>query len=255
MNKFFNRQKGCNNTQIAEQNNYGLNVTQATEMAFAIFREYYPQLRNDILTDLKEIVFQKLNSFSPENIVPPNARIAVPILQNACITEEAEIRELYANLLANSMNKDANSEVHPAYVEIIKQLCPDEAKILRYLYRHNTIPAIEWNYVLSNGKSVVESNDFSIIAEIAGCECPWKGNLYFVNLLRLGPIVKSDFAWFLDPSRFEIILNHPSFQKKYKIYKLDSAITNLKCEKISYEITSFCDSFFNVCLYDPSDHS
>ena len=80
MNKFFNRQKGCNNTQIAEQNNYGLNVTQATEMAFAIFREYYPQLRNDILTDLKEIVFQKLNSFSPENIVPPNARIAVPIL-------------------------------------------------------------------------------------------------------------------------------------------------------------------------------
>ena len=109
------------NTLIGVQNNqYGLTHMQAIEMAFSIFKEYYPQLKKDVLEELNGMVKEKLSSVPEENIVPPTPRIAVPTLQNASITEEVDIRELYANLLANSMNKVVKDGIHPAYVEIIK---------------------------------------------------------------------------------------------------------------------------------------
>lgn len=45
----------------------------------------------------------------------------------------AELRNLYANLLAKSMCTDTKDLVHPAYVDIIKQMTPLDAQILRTL--------------------------------------------------------------------------------------------------------------------------
>ena len=42
-----------------------------------------------------------------------------------------ELRNMYANLLAASMLKDEKENAHPSFVEIIKQLSPDEAKLLK----------------------------------------------------------------------------------------------------------------------------
>ena len=129
------------NTFIAEQYN-GLSVADATHMALSMFREYYPQLREELLSDLRKMLEEKLKNIPSENIVPPSPRIAVPTLQNASITEDIEIRELYAQLLANSMNETMKDGIHPAFVEIIKQLSPDEAKILRYMSSNTIIPTM-----------------------------------------------------------------------------------------------------------------
>ena len=37
-----------------------------------------------------------------------------------------ELRDLYANLPAKAMNSDTKDTVHPAYLETIKQLSPEE---------------------------------------------------------------------------------------------------------------------------------
>lgn len=42
------------NTFIANQNNTGLTVVEATQMAFQIFREYYPQLKKKQLLNFKK---------------------------------------------------------------------------------------------------------------------------------------------------------------------------------------------------------
>lgn len=86
---------------------------------------------------LSQEITQKLNNIPADKIVPPNKRVAVPALLANSYTDEEELRDLYANLLAKSMNKDTMSSVHPAYVEIIKQLSPREALFLK------TIPILK----------------------------------------------------------------------------------------------------------------
>ncbi len=84
------------NTFIAEQY-IGLSVADATHMALSMFREYYPQLREELLSDLRKMLEEKLENIPSENIVPPSPRIAVPTLQNASITEDIEIENCMPN--------------------------------------------------------------------------------------------------------------------------------------------------------------
>lgn len=64
-------------------------------------------------------------------VIEPAAEHAAPILQWLSITyERPELREMYLNLLASSMDADKVELVHPSYVEIIKQLTPLEIRFL-----------------------------------------------------------------------------------------------------------------------------
>lgn len=72
----------------------------------------------------------------PEEIVAPKPEIAGPLLLHLhFLKDEAELQELFANLLASAMDVKTRDGVHPAYVSILQQLAPDEALILQYLNR------------------------------------------------------------------------------------------------------------------------
>ena len=89
----------------------------------------------------------------PEDIITPDPDIAVPTIE---ALRYSKLKDQYANLLASSMDKNSASKVHPAFVEILKQITPDEAKMLKYLadiktsepfllpvsYTHLTLPTI-----------------------------------------------------------------------------------------------------------------
>ena len=49
-----------------------------------------------------------------------------------------EIAKLYQNLLTEAFNKDKCNNVHPAFIDIINQLSPDEAKILSFFDNKKT---------------------------------------------------------------------------------------------------------------------
>lgn len=242
---------GNTGTQIGVQNNnYGISPIEATQMAFAIFREYYPQLRDEALADLNILVEEKLSSIPQELIDPPKPRIAVPALQNASITEEHEVRELYANLLANSMNKVVKNGVHPGFVEIIKQLSPDEAKILEYMCTHKTIPTITLKYVHNDGSGIEIIKNFSNVGEIVGCEYPQDIAKYFDNMTRLGLIVNAGgLSSLTDKKRYEPL-------KKHKWVASQATIENANAigfEKINFEegfvkLSSYGESFCSICL-------
>jgi hypothetical protein len=91
---------------------------------------------------LKGAVGERLSKVPSEKIVPPESRIAIPTVQAMIysINEEA-VREMFANLLAADMNSDTKSSVHPAFVEIIKQMAPADTRMLkevgwRFVRRH-----------------------------------------------------------------------------------------------------------------------
>ena len=243
------KQSGSNNTQIGVQNNYkGLSPVDATKMAFQIFQEYYPQLRDSVLQELRELVNEKLRQVPAENIIPPKARVVVPVLQNASITEETEIRELYANLLANSMNKVVKNGVHPGFVEIIKQLCPDEAKILKYISKSRQVPVITLRFedAHSNGIDIVKN--FSDIGEMVGCENIFSINAYFDNLIRLGLVAQPAGRHLINSDLYERLKQHG-----FIVMKTHIAPFYPKYNKVSYvesyiEMTPFGDKFCDICI-------
>ncbi len=63
----------------------------------------------------------KLKNTSHENIITPPSYIAVPAFEALRYAGNNDIlRELYANLLASSMDKETSSSAHPSFVEILK---------------------------------------------------------------------------------------------------------------------------------------
>jgi hypothetical protein len=64
--------------------------------------------------------------------IPP--KLAIPILEQACLEENNELQDLWCNLIANSLNPNFNLEIRYAFVEVIKNISPLDAKILRYIY-------------------------------------------------------------------------------------------------------------------------
>jgi hypothetical protein len=79
-------------------------------------------------------VEQRLKSRQEENLKTPDPAIAVPLIQTLSYTVQNEIlREMYLNLLANSMDKSQDKNVHPSFVEIIKQMDTLDAKLFKVL--------------------------------------------------------------------------------------------------------------------------
>jgi hypothetical protein len=79
-----------------------------------------------------EGVEKRLKSRPEENWKTPDLEIAVPLIQTLSYTAQNEtLREMYLNLLGNSMDKSQEKNVHPSFVEIIRQMNSLDAKLFK----------------------------------------------------------------------------------------------------------------------------
>ena len=70
----------------------------------------------------------------PEEIVEPSPSVAAPALQALAFShEEPDLKSMYLNLLRNAMDGRTEGSVHPAFVEVIRQLSPEEARLFNQL--------------------------------------------------------------------------------------------------------------------------
>ena len=239
-------------TQIGVQNNYGLTMSDAVQMAFSIFKEYYPQLREEALFEVRKMVNEKMYNVLEENIVPPKPSIVVPTLQNASITEEHDLREMYANIIATSMDKLVKNNVHPGFVEIVKQITSDEAKVLKLVSQKGSVPTLSLRYEMNDRGGVTVIRDFSDIGEVAGCENPENISEYFDNLERLGLIINAEgMSSFTDKSRYEPLKQHRfilpyATEQKAK----ENGYDKTKFEESLVRISSYGKKFCSVCIKD-----
>lgn len=87
------------------------------------------------LTEFKEKIEYKAQQIPPEHIQEPSISIIGPALEaSRFYIGEPDIRELFANLIAASMNQTHNEQMHHAFVELIKMLSPKDARLLNYLH-------------------------------------------------------------------------------------------------------------------------
>ena len=194
---------------------------------------------------------EKLKNIPPEQIEAPEAYIAVPALQNIsyCMDND-ELRDMYANLLANSMTSIVKNGVHPGFVDIIKQLSPDEAKILRYFATKNVIPTITLRYENNDGSGSSVIKNFSNVGELTQCENQYTVNKYFDNLNRLGLVESSAVMSSLtDKTLYEPLKKHSYIKTRIA----DSVVKKAGFEKYEIEegymsITDYGREFCNICI-------
>lgn len=77
--------------------------------------------------------------------IPP--RVAIPMLESAALEDDDTLQDVWAKLIANSTDPDFKSALHPGYIEIVKQMSPDEAIILDSFLKLQTYPMLFSHHV------------------------------------------------------------------------------------------------------------
>lgn len=147
----------------------------------------YEQIKDFVSTKVAE----RLKNVKTEDIVTPKPNVAGPVLEALRYTgHENSLSDLYANLLAASMDKNTASNAHPAFAEIIKQLTPDEAKLVGLFVHKMPFPllTVRRNFKPTTGKNGGQDVlvNFSLLGQQAGCEHLDLVPTYIDNLCRLG---------------------------------------------------------------------
>lgn len=189
----------------------------------------------------------KLNDIPEEKVVPLDANIAVPAIMQLSYCENSEdLRDLYANLLATSMNRDKKWEVHPAFVDIIKQLTPDEAKFLKSLPPHVLIsyPLIDVRITSDHGFNSILTNFTDTHIEVL--ENPWMISQYIDNLRRLGLIDIPRGLHKTDDKEYERVQNNEVL-KQVLSNTIEGENIPFSYEHKIFQLTNLGVSFIRVC--------
>ena len=200
-------------------------------------------------------VSEKLLDTPESDIQTPKANIAVPTLQGLIISEDdPELQDLFANLLAAAMDKHTASFAHPAFVEAIKQMTPDEAKLMKYFTTATHFPTLTIRNEKKDGKGGFDVvRHFSLLGQKSNCENPELTTVSIDNLIRLGFIEIPQNYNYVDHAVYDEIKNDSETKKIIEqIDNLPDRISAILQEAII--ITELGRQFISVCVQDHRVH-
>lgn len=131
---------------VREVGKFAARIPRAINAAFSGLDKWILN-KEYAIDETKKLLAQKLENVDPEKIVEPEAYVAVPAIQAISYSMNSnELRNLYANLLAKAMNSDTKDQVHPAFVEIIKQMSPLDSLVFKTIMERDANPIIDLVY-------------------------------------------------------------------------------------------------------------
>ena len=143
----------------------------------------------------RELNFEKFKASLSEKVasVPENKRIEPeesilgPALEAAKYRiDSEELREMFAELIASSINIEKKEWVHPAFIEILRNISPDDARTLLQLKEWKDTHLIP---IISVGEKVMSIpnnlNHYCFLVRKYGLE---KANVILFSLIRNGLI-------------------------------------------------------------------
>ena len=138
------------------------------------------------------------------------------------------LRERYLNLLAAAMDSDTAARVHPAFLEVLRQLTPDEVRIISTVPARRPLPAADRRRALPASASGCRPSSALQPARHRrrAASSPSGSPLYIDNLCRLGlaelrPVRIAD-----DTRSFRALEAHPEVQAA--IARIEARIPELE---------------------------
>lgn len=202
-----------------------------------------------------QAVQSKASQIPVAKLTEPEPYVAIPAIQQLSYCYDSkELRELYANLLVSSMNTDTKYQVHPSFVDIIKQLTPDEAKLLKHISNKSGkinklmryIPLIDLQIELGSGKGhIALVRNYSNLGDNV-CDYPENTCSYIENLDRLKLICILEDIHLMNPEEY-VSLETAPFLAKYKSLNLSEG-QRFSTKKKSFYVTSYGEAFIKTCI-------
>jgi hypothetical protein len=211
---------------------------------FGVANHYFD---NDFENELAE----KLADVPEEHIVAPKASLAAPaMLQLGFSLDEAELKEMYLNLLATASDDRRSSSAHPSFVEVIKQLSVDEIAVLNRILTtpgsHTPIVALKLVTVGEEGwnnlaKHIIEDVDGSAGAPVVRPNLATYGD----NWIRLGLVEVSYTNFVTRAGAYDWVDQRPEMVA-WKAALAQKEGATVEFDKGSINPTSFGKSFAKV---------
>ena len=109
----------------------------------------------------------------------PGSRRRAPALAFAAqalagsVRNGSTLRERYLNLLAAAMDGDAAARVHPAFLDVLRQLTPDEVRIISTFQHDGPYPLLTVSARYRFGERLsTELRHFSLLGDAGGLRAP-----------------------------------------------------------------------------------
>lgn len=180
-----------------------------------------------------------------EKQIEPSIQVTAQALENSkyCI-EEKELRQMFATLISNSMNSDFQNDIHPSFAEIIKQMTPMDANIIK-VFKSSPItglPLCQYQLSKNNGYKTLLDNVFLNYPEP---NLP-KIAVSISSLSRLGLLRTSYVEWISDEKHYLPFREHFWFKQLQQKFPHD----NITFQKGIVALTPLGRTFTTVCIPD-----
>lgn len=219
-----------------------------------IYAEKTQLKRVHALNQFKDELEQALSSIPEEKIIEPPLHIVGPSLEaSKYYFENDELRTMFARLIASSINIDTADKVHPAFVEIIKQLSPLDALNLKLFKTDYRKPIVNYIFRSSNGNAPCKTNVFLENEQNQDVNL---NSASISNLARLGLISISYKTPFQNKDFYNKYFNTPFLEKEKRdleAYNSQNVNTESLFETIDVEqgivdITTLGEDFIALCI-------
>lgn len=113
------------------------------------------------LKAFEQTLMEKVEQIPVEKRIEPDLQTVAPALEAAkyCVEHE-DLRIMFANLIATSMNQDTKNVLHPSFSEIIKQMNPLDATNFKLFKNRKFYPVVTYIFKDSKGSATFFSNAF-----------------------------------------------------------------------------------------------
>lgn len=156
----------------------------------------------------------KLADTPDDDIIPPKASVAGPAIEGLQYAfDEPELEDMFTSLIASAMNRTSADDVHPAFAQVVKQLDPQEASLLRHVLRGERVRPIAEIRTRPESWNVLERNVLYFESKSTGEPVLFSRLASWVdNWSRLG-LVDVDYANVLKPDRYTWVQEHPQLTR------------------------------------------
>lgn len=208
-------------------------------------------------TELKEAA-KPMTSYVPSPIKDAAHQVAemrsvraVTDIAGLTVTDvRRNLREQGLELLRRSTQLDDPDE-HPAMAMIMREMSPDEARIVRFLGEtgpHAVIDVIAHNPMTRKRREMV--HNYSLVGREAGCIRPANAPIYLDNLSRLGIVAIRPYR-LRSQRNYDLLTCQPEVQD---IRKPEGRLVRLKVVHKGIELSDFGKELFRNCLETRDSH-
>lgn len=230
--------------QVGEALNTLTGLANTVLLPVKLANAYFGYKASEFLTDLEN----KAKDIPADKLQEPPLMIAGPVLEGLKYNDNQDLREMFLNLLAASMNSDTADNAHPSYVETIKQLSPLDAKIFREIYLVNQFACAKLELKIRNQDQVFRyAFPTYFVNELYQFADPFLVSSTLQNIIRLGLINHFSDKGILGYD-YEKIRTNKYVKDRIELFNQSRRDTELFINIGVIIVNNYGDNFAKICL-------